>query len=98
MKKYIYEAGQKLLDRPTQNNYLFVPTVKITVIAENETEAIEKADRELTKEYLGTGIWLYDLHLVRSYELPVDWSYGYGDERGTGTAEDKAALILDNKR
>ena len=35
---------------------------------------------------------------VAEYDLPADWSYGYGDDRGTGTPEQKKALADDCKR
>jgi hypothetical protein len=84
MKKYVFEAKKKLLDRPSQPNYLFAPPASVTFIADDETTALERADKALTEQYLGTGVLLSDLHLVRCDELPVDWNYGYGDERVWG--------------
>lgn len=84
MKKYTFEAKKKLLDRPSQPDYLFVAPASVTVLADDESTALERADKALTEQYFGTGVLLSDIHLVRCDELPEDWSYGYGDERVWG--------------
>lgn len=98
MKKYIYEAARVQWEKPTEPKSRFCAPATVIVYAEDETEAIQMADKQLTDAYLGTGVLLQDLHLVDSCDLPVDWNYGYGDERGTGTPADREALMLDNKR
>ena len=98
MKKYVYEAARRQWEKPTEPKYRFCAPATVTVCAENETEAIEKADKKLTEEFFGTGVVLQDLRLVQTTELPVDWNYGYGDARGTGSASDREALIRDNTR
>ena len=92
MKKYLFEASRRQWEKPTEPKAVFCPPVWISVLADSEEEALEKADRELTKEYFGTGVILHSLKLTGAYDLPVDWNYGYGDERLSGTAEEKAAL------
>ena len=98
MKKYVYEAARRQWEKPTEPKYRFNAPAIVTVCADSETEAIEKADRQLTAEYFGTGVVLQDLRLVKTIDLPVDWNYGYGDDRGTGSASDREALIRNNTR
>ena len=97
MKKYLFEASRKQWEKPTEPKAVFCPPVWIAVLADSEEEALEKADRELTREYFGTGALLYGLKLTGVYDLPVDWNYGYGKDRGTGTQADMDALYADNK-
>ena len=97
MIKYVYEASKRQWEKPTEPKYRFCAPATVTVLAENETEAIEKADKALTEQYLGTGVILQDLHLVQTLPLAVDWNYGYGEDRGTGSAEDRTALYRANK-
>lgn len=89
MKKYYYEASKKLLDRSTEPLYVHCTTAKCWVIAESEAEAEKLACAKLHAKYDCTGTVLGKLTLTKSAELPIDWSYGYGDERKSG---DTAAL------
>mgnify|MGYP007069911077 CR=1 FL=1 len=98
MKKYIYEANKKQWEKPTEPKYVFCPPAQVTVYAENGAEADEKAALQFRDMYQSAGVILGDIRQVAAYDLPVDWNYGYGDARGTGTPEDKAALYADNKR
>lgn len=100
MKKFYFEADRKQWEKPTEPKYMFCATAKVWAVAETEEEARAIALRKLADKYDGTGILLDEprLRLTKSAELPVDWSYGYGDARSTGTPEDKAALVRDNKR
>ncbi len=100
MKKFYFEADRKQWEKPTEPKYMFCATAKVWAIAETEEEARAVALRKLEEKYHGTGILLDEprLRLTKSAELPADWSYGYGDGRGAGTAEEKAALWADNKR
>lgn len=92
MKKYVFEAAKGQLEKPTEPKYLFCTTAKTIVFAETEEEARVLAERDLRRMYYGTGVKLGEAKCVGCAELPVDWNYGYGENRGTGTAEDKAAL------
>ena len=96
MKKYFYEADRKQWEKPTEPKYVFCPPISVIVCAEDETEALELADKKLTEEFFGTGALPQDLHLVKCVELPSDWNYGYGDGRGLGTPEDRAVLLRNN--
>ena len=97
MKKYIYEANRRQLNRPTEPLHIFCPAARTAVYAETEEEALALAKQKLRKQYLGSGILLGEVRLVKSVDLAIDWNYGYGEGRGTGSAEDKAALYADNK-
>lgn len=100
MTKFYFEADKKQWEKPTEPKYMFCATAKVWAIAETEEEARAIALEKLNAKYHGSGTLLDEprLRLTKSAELPVDWSYGYGDERGAGTAEDKAALWQANKR
>lgn len=100
MKKFYFEADKKQWEKPTEPKYMFCAAARTWAIAETEEEARAIALEKLAAKYHGTGALLDDTHLrlTKTAELPQDWSYGYGDDRGTGTAEEKAALIADNKR
>ena len=92
MKKYVFEAAKKQWEKPTEPKYVFCPFAQVTVLADSDEEALEKADKKLREEFHATGFLLGETRLVESYELAVDWNYGYGDGRLAGTAEEKAAL------
>ena len=99
MKKFYFEITRKLLEKPTEPKNLFKAPGRCWVIAEDEAEARKLAFCKLRCKHYGTGILIYpdSLTLTATAELPTDWNYGYGEARGTGTAEDKAALWADNK-
>ncbi len=85
MKKYIYEAPKTQWEKPEIADYIFCAPAEISVLASSEDEAMELARTKIQKQYTGSGqLLLSGLRLVASYDLPVDWSYGYGDERKTG--------------
>ena len=96
MKKYFFEADRKQWEKPTEPKYVFCPPVSVIVCAESETEALELADQTLTEEFFGTGALVGTPRLVKSVDLPSDWNYGYGEDRGTGSAEDRAVLLRNN--
>ena len=95
MKKYFFEADKTQLEKPTEPKYVFCAPARITVCAETEAEARALAEEKFRQEFLGTGFLLAELRLADTKDLPVDWSYGYGDGRGSGTAEEQAALRAD---
>lgn len=93
MKKYFFEVDKLQLEKPTEPKYLFCAPARIWVTAPDEDEARALAAEKLRGQYHGTGTLTgRDLRLTKAVDLAVDWNYGYGDERLTGTAEDKAAL------
>ena len=93
MKKFYFELDKKQLEKPTEPKYMFCAPARAWAIAETEEEARAAAMEKLNAKYHGTGMYLgRDLRLTKAVELPVDWNYGYGDERAEGTAEEKAAL------
>ncbi|MBQ8974867.1 MAG: hypothetical protein IJ072_03970 [Oscillospiraceae bacterium] len=98
MKKYIFEADKSQLEKPTEPKYIFCKSAQVTVCAETQDEAASLAAKKLREKYLGSGTVLGSVRLVAEYDLPADWSYGYGDGRGTGSAEDKKALAADCTR
>ena len=93
MKKYVYEAVKKQLEKPTEPKYIFCATGKVTVYAENETEAKALAEKKLHEKFDGTGTVLGEAKLLACSELPVDWSYGYGDDRKTGDTASIGDLV-----
>lgn len=93
MKKFYFEASRAQLEKPTEPKYVFCTTAKTFVCAETEAEARALAERKLEAEYFGSGTGLYGLRLVKTAELPVDWSYGYGDGRRPGGSDATAGLI-----
>lgn len=95
MKKYFFEANKKQLEKPTEPLYVFCKPAEIAVCAEDEQAAQALAEQKLREKYHGTGFLLGQVRLVGSAELPVDWSYGYGDARKTGCIDDPAALVRD---
>ena len=94
MKKYIFEAAKKQLEKPTEPKYVFCPEARVSVFAESEAEAKVLAAAKLREGYLGTGFLTGVLRLAATADMAVDWNYGYGDARGTGTKEEQAALRL----
>ena len=99
MKKYFFEADKKQWEKPTEPKYRFCAPARVWAVAETEEEARAIAARILQDGFGGTGTLVDDAHirLTKVTDLPVDWNYGYGSARGTGTAEDKAALYRANK-
>lgn len=95
MKKYVFEAAKKQLEKPTEPKYVFCPFAQVTVLADSDEEALEKADKKLREEFHATGFLLGETRLLESYDLAVDWNYGYGEEKGTGTPAERAALIAE---
>ena len=99
MRKYYFEADRTQWEKPTEPKYRFCATAKTFAYGETEDEARVKAEEKLHRAYAGTGIRLLgQLRLVSSVDLPMDWNYGYGDERKTGTPEERAALARECTR
>ena len=92
MKKYIFEATKRQWEKPTEPKQYLCATAKATVIANDEKEAQAKAAAKLREKYLGSGTILGEIRLVDTLELATDWSYGYGDGRKAGTADERAAV------
>lgn len=92
MMKYFVEARKSQHEKATEPKQNLVCTAKAIVCAENEEEAIKAGAAKLRKEYWGTGILLGEVVITKAVELPVDWNYGYGDDRKVGTCEEKCAL------
>ena len=84
MKKFYYEAQKKQLEKPTEAAYVSCATAKTWVVAETEAEAAVLAAKKLHEKFDGSGVVLGAVVLTKSADLPVDWSYGYGDERKSG--------------
>lgn len=93
MKKYVYEAAKKQLEKPTEPKYNFCATAKVTVYAESAAKAKKLAAAKLRENYLGTGTVLGEPKLVSCVDLPVDWSYGYGSERKSGPTDKIGDLV-----
>ena len=93
MKKYYFEAAKKQLEKPTESNYVYCATAKCWVYAENETEAAKLASEKLHAANDGTGVVLGTPVMTKCAELPVDWSYGYGDERKSGDTASIGDLV-----
>ena len=93
MKRYVYEADRKQWEKPTEPKYICCATAKAVVIAETEEEAKALAEKKLHDKYYQTGILLGEARKLREDELPVDWSYGYGDERKSGLTKDLGDLV-----
>lgn len=96
MKKYYFEADKKQWEKPTEPKYMFCATAKVVVTAETQAAAKKLAKEKLREKYHGTGVLLGEPRLTKTAELPVDWSYGYGDERRAGNARDRKALARDS--
>lgn len=96
MKKFFYEAAKKQWEKPTEPKYLFCAPARTAVYAETEEEARVMAEEKLRQEYHGTGILLGSVKLMDIESIPVDWSYGYGDERKSGRTADIGDLKGNN--
>ncbi|MCD8116081.1 MAG: hypothetical protein LUE21_03015 [Oscillospiraceae bacterium] len=96
MKKYIYEAAKTQREKPTEPDYLFCPPAQTTVIAASEEEAKALAEKNFRDEFYGTGVLLGEAKLVTSYDLAVDWSYGYDDQRQSGPTGEIGDLVGNN--
>ena len=92
MKQYFFEADKTQHEKPTEPKYVFCPPARVRVCAETEAEALALAEKEFARQYAGTGILLGTIRMIETRDLPIDWSYGYGDERSSGTADDREAL------
>ncbi|MCD7749140.1 MAG: hypothetical protein LUH42_03705 [Oscillospiraceae bacterium] len=96
MKKYIYEAAKTQREKPTEPNYLFCAPAQTAVVAANEAEAKALAEKSFRDEFHGTGVLLGEAKLVASYDLAVDWSYGYDDQRRSGPTGGIGDLVGNN--
>ena len=74
MMKYVYEASKLQLEKPTELNYIFCPTTKVTVVAEDEAQAFALATAKLNEKYHGSGCVLGEAKLVATYALAEDWN------------------------
>ena len=88
MKKYFYEADKRLKEKAYQS-YARVHTMPAVIIvyAESEKDAEKLAREKLRAIYQGSGVLLENFRLARCADVPVDWSYGYGDERRSGDTD-----------
>ncbi len=93
MKKYYFQAQKKQLEKSTEPCYVCCAPAKCFVFAESEAEAAVLAEKKLTGQYYGTGTVLGKPVLTKCAELPVDWSYGYGDERKSGDTASIGDLV-----
>ena len=96
MKKYYCEAQKKQLEKPTEPKYVFCTTAKCFVLAENDDDARVKAVAEFREMYHGTGAVLGEIRITKSVELPVDWSYGEGEDAKPGDQAAMDQLIAHN--
>ena len=95
MKKYFFEARRTQHEKPTEPKQFLCAPARTYVIAENEEEAKKLAAVKFRNEYYATGYLLGELKITNVVDLPVDWQYGYGDDRKAGTEEEKKALRAD---
>ena len=96
MKKYYFEVDKKQLEKPTEPRALFCAPARVWVWAEDERRARAAAEEKLRARYLGTGTLTgRELRLILAADEPADWSYGYGENRASGTAADRTALRRD---
>ena len=93
MKKYFYEADRRQWEKPTEPKYIFNTTAKTWVIAETEEEAKALAQAKLNAAYYGSGCLIGEARLTKTAALPVDWSYGYGDDRKSGATAELGDLV-----
>lgn len=84
MKKFVFEAAKKQLEKPTEPKYVFCARAQVIVYADTKAQAKKLAEEKLRENYQGKGTVLGEAEFVRCDDLPADWSYGYGDERQTG--------------
>lgn len=93
MKKYFYEAQKKQLEKPTEPLYVSCAKARCWVVAENEDEAAVLASAKLHGQYDSAGTVLGRPVLTKCVELPVDWSYGYGEARRSGGTDAIGDLV-----
>ena len=96
MKKYFFEAQKKQLEKPTEPLYVYCAKARCFVYAENEEEAAVLAEKKFQEKYYGSGTILGKPVLTKCADLPVDWSYGYGDERKSGDTASIGDLVGNN--
>ncbi len=96
MKKYYFQAQKKQLEKATEPSYVYCAPAKCFVLAESEAEAAALAEAKLREMYHGTGVVLGRAVLTKCAELPVDWSYGYGDGRKSGDTASIGDLVGNN--
>ena len=98
MKKYFFETPVTQLDRSAEHDYIFCTHARVLVYAENEEDALSRATEKFHSLWDGTGFALLDsVTLTKVCELPVDWSYGYGDDRTAGTTDEDAIRKLNGE-
>ena len=96
MKKYFFEAQKKQLEKPTEPLYVSCGSAKCHVMAETEEEAYALAEKKLSEQYYATGVVLGRIVLTKAADEPIDWNYGYGDDRREGDAAAMSELISKN--
>ncbi len=96
MKKYFYQAAKHQLEKPTEPQYVSCAPATVIVFADSRQEADRLAQEKLECQFYGTGLVLGAPQLVKEADLPVDWSYGYGENCRPGDAESMAALKAGN--
>lgn len=96
MKKYFIEADKIQWEKPTEPKHWFAATAKAFVIAENAEQGLRLGTEKLEKEFYGTGTLLKNFRVTGEADLPVDWSYGYGDARKSGRTGDIGDLVGGN--
>ena len=96
MKRYVFEAARKQLEKPTEPKYVFCPPARTAVYAEDRETALTLAQEKLRTEYTGSGFQLGQVTFVAEYDLPVDWSYGYSDARKSGPTGELGDLVGSN--
>ena len=96
MKKYFFEAAKKQLEKPTEPLYVNCAKAKCWVIAEDDAQAAVLAAKKLQEKYAGSGTVLGTPVVTKCVDLPVDWSYGYGDERKSGDTASIGDLVGNN--
>lgn len=84
MKKYYFKAQKLQLEKPTEPLYVNCAAARCWVLAEDEAEATALASEKFRQEYLGSGTLLGKPVLTKTAELPIEWSYGYGDDQQSG--------------
>lgn len=98
LKKYVYESDIQRREKPMEYKYMFAKPCAVTVYAENEEHALKLATGAIKTRLYQTGILpVGEPRLVRVDDLPVDWSYGYGDERVAGFDIDDQTRIRSGK-
>ena len=95
MKKYFVEARITQHEKPTEPKQFLCAPARAYVLAEDEESALKLAATKLRNEYFGTGYLLGEIKITKVKDLPVDWQYGYDDDRKVGTEEEKKALRAD---